>query len=79
MRLGNVRSRFWIEAVCAVLGGALLLLTLVSPQWIEQIFGIDPDAGSGALELGIAGGLLLFAAVSAWLARNELRLAASRY
>jgi len=28
-------------------------------DWVEQIFGIDPDFGSGALEMLIAGAVAL--------------------
>ncbi len=28
-------------------------------DWIEQVFGIDPDLGSGALEILIAGAVVL--------------------
>jgi hypothetical protein len=28
-------------------------------DWIEQIFGIDPDMGSGSLEMLIAGAVVL--------------------
>ena len=28
-------------------------------NWIEQIFGIDPDMGSGSLEMLIAGAVVL--------------------
>jgi len=39
-----------IETVLAVVFGALALLTFLAPQWIEAVFGADPDAGSGAAE-----------------------------
>jgi hypothetical protein len=75
MRLTGMRGRFWIEAFCAGLGVALLILTLFSREWIEVAFGVDPDGGSGALEIGIALALVAIAAVSATLARKEWRLA----
>ena len=28
-------------------------------DWIEQLFGIDPDLGSGALEMLIAGAVVI--------------------
>jgi len=28
-------------------------------DWVEQLFGIDPDFGSGALEMLIAGAVVL--------------------
>ncbi len=28
-------------------------------DWIEQLFGIDPDMGSGSLEILIAGAIVL--------------------
>jgi hypothetical protein len=68
-----LRKRFWIEAVCGGLGAALFVLTLVSKEWIEVIFGVDPDHGSGALEVTISVGLLAVAAVSSVLARREWR------
>jgi hypothetical protein len=73
-----VRRRFWIEAFCALVGAALFVLTLFSREWIELAFGVDPDGGSGALEIGIAIALLAGAALSAALARHEWRLAEAR-
>lgn len=69
----SLRKRFWFEICCGVLGGVLFVLTLISKEWIEEIFGVDPDQGSGALEWGITFGLLGVAAVSFVLARREYR------
>jgi hypothetical protein len=41
---------FWIEAILAAANALLLVLTLVWEDWIEIVFGIDPDNHSGSLE-----------------------------
>jgi hypothetical protein len=69
------RGRFGIEVTLAILGAALFMLTLVRRDWIEEVFGVDPDRGSGALELLIAGALLTVALTAGWLARSEWRRA----
>ena len=73
MNVNGVRGRFWIEVVSGAIGVVLLALTLVNPQWIELVFNVDPDEGSGALELGISAVFLAMAVTSAFLARSELR------
>ncbi len=40
------------------------MLTLLLPDWIEIVFGVDPDSGSGLLEWTLVG---LLAAVTAAL------------
>lgn len=40
-------------------------------DWIEQLFGIDPDMGSGSLELLIAGAVVL---VVVGIAVSRLRM-----
>jgi len=62
----------------AGLSGALCLLTLVAPDWIELLVGVDPDAGSGALEWGIVGALAAVALACAIAARFERRRLHSR-
>jgi hypothetical protein len=73
MALKPVRKRFWFEISCGVIGAVLLVMTLISKEWIEEIFGVDPDGGSGALEWAITLGLLVVAAASFLLARREYR------
>jgi hypothetical protein len=67
-----VRRRYWCESVCAVLAFALALLTLISREWIEELFGVDPDGGSGAFEWLIVIGLLLITVASTVAARYEV-------
>jgi ABC-type thiamin/hydroxymethylpyrimidine transport system permease subunit len=75
----RLRARVRIEVVLAVISAALCALTLVFPEWIEELTGLEPDAGSGALEWLVAGVFLVAAVVAAVLARRDYRrLAADR-
>lgn len=67
----RLRRRFWIEAGLATVTGLLAIITLISREWIEMVFGIDPDNGSGALEWAIVGVLALVCVVLAATARWE--------
>jgi hypothetical protein len=69
----RLRRRLRIEVVLAVSSAVLCILTLVTPEWIEALTGLEPDSGSGALEWVIAGIFLVAAVVSAVLARRDYR------
>jgi hypothetical protein len=69
----NVRARFWIEAGLAALSGCLSVITLAWRDWLEIVFGIDPDNGSGALEWLMVTVVLSALVVFATLARLEWR------
>jgi hypothetical protein len=75
----SVRRRFWIEIALAVVTAVLTVVTLISHEWIELVFHVDPDAGSGALEwatvIALAAATLLFSA----LARVEWRRSVGAY
>jgi hypothetical protein len=73
-RLGLV---FWSESAIASAGTLLAALTLVWPDWIESVTGLDPDRHSGTLEWLIAVGCCLAAAVASVLARREWRRVAA--
>jgi hypothetical protein len=68
-----MRLRFWFEVALAVGTWFLLALTLAAPDWIEVVFGVDPDAGSGALEWLIVAAMALSSVALTLVARAELR------
>lgn len=69
-RLGKA---FWIESVLALGSAALLMVTLITRTWIEEIFKVDPDQGNGSLEWIIVGVALMVTVASITLARGEWR------
>jgi len=72
----TVRARFWLELALGSATAALAVLTAVSGEWIELLFGVDPDGGDGSLEWAIVAALLLATLLSWWLAHAEWRRAA---
>jgi len=57
--------RMIVEFVLAGIFLVLAIVTAVNPQWIETVFSVDPDRGSGALEwiiVAVFGILALIAA-----------------
>jgi len=67
----QLRTRFWIESALAGASAFLFALTLVWKDWIEAIFGVDPDHSSGSLEWAIVAALLVVTLVATLLARAE--------
>lgn len=67
MQQTRVRRRFWVESVFAIVTGLVALLTIIQHDWLE-VFGIEPDAGNGSVELliilGLAALTVLFAAAA---------------
>ena len=72
----QLRPLLWIEAVLALGNIALLSMTVVWKDWIELVFKVDPDAGSGAVEWSIMVVTLLLTVVFLALARSEWHRAA---
>jgi hypothetical protein len=75
MRWSRLRRRFWVDNALAIASGALAIATLVQPDWLEAVFGIDPDASSGALEWGLTVILAATSLAGGWLAGVEWRRA----
>jgi hypothetical protein len=73
----GLRLRFYPETVLGLFTGVMCVMTLVSHQWIEALFRVDPDQGSGLVEWLIVGGLLAVTVVMGALARAEWRRAAA--
>ncbi|MGW0765649.1 ABC transporter permease [Streptomyces sp. NPDC002676] len=71
----NMRTRGRLEAIAACVSGLLFLVTLVWPDWIERVFGVDPDAHSGAVEWAVVALALCATIVFSLLARGEYRRA----
>ena len=69
----DVRLRFWFEVGLAAVSLFLLVLTIAWPEWIEEIFGIEPDGGNGMAEWGIVVVFAVATAALALTARREWR------
>jgi hypothetical protein len=70
---GTVRKRFWVEFILACVSGGLTVLTLLWHNWIELLFGFEPDGGDGSFEWGLVVVLLIMTVVFSALARMEWR------
>lgn len=69
----RLRGRFWIEAGLSILSLLLAICTILVPQWIEVLFGVEPDEGSGSFEVLITVIAIAVTAVFALAARFEWR------
>jgi hypothetical protein len=62
-----------IETTLTIISILLAVLTTISAEWIEELTGFEPDAGSGALEFGLPIVFAVAAVTFALLARHDLR------
>jgi len=73
-RASNVsRRRLRLEVGLATLSALLFFATLLWPEWIEIVFGIDPDFGNGSFEWLIMELTVISAVVAIFLARADWR------
>jgi hypothetical protein len=45
-----LRWHFWLETSMALVTGILFVITLVQRDWIEIVFGVDPDSRRAVLQ-----------------------------
>ena len=67
----RLRNWFWVEIVLGSATAILAIITAIWHEWIEIIFGVDPDSGNGALEWGIVTALAAATVLLGLLARAE--------
>ena len=70
------RGRRVLFAFETVLGGgalALAMITVIRPDWLEIVFGVDPDRHSGSFEWLIVGICVAIAAIFGIAARAQWR------
>jgi hypothetical protein len=73
----GLRLWFYLEAILGILAAVLFVVTLINQEWIETIFNVDPDQGSGALEWIVVAGLAVVAIALGLAARYEWRRASA--
>jgi hypothetical protein len=73
MNRRHVRIRLWFEVGLAVASAGLFIVTLFWHDWVELIFHVDPDEGSGLLEVGLTLATALVSLLFAMTARAEWR------
>jgi hypothetical protein len=64
-----------LEFVLAGVFTVLAVLTVFVPTWIEEVFKIEPDMGSGALEWMVVAAFGVLAVVAALRGRHHYRAA----
>ena len=68
------RFLYWIEVGAALLSAFLAVLSVLWKDWIELLFDVDPDNGSGALEFGLALAFAAVALILSLVARRQHRV-----
>jgi hypothetical protein len=69
----NIQVRFWGECALAGLAAVIAVLTAIWPDWIELLFGADPDGGDGSAEWGVVVAFAVIAILFALVARFEFK------
>ena len=70
--------RTQLETAVSVISGGLALLTVISPSWIEELTGLEPDDGNGVIEWLFVAAFAAIAVALGLLARRDYLLARAR-
>ncbi|MEO6713905.1 MAG: hypothetical protein ABIM89_10800 [Mycobacteriales bacterium] len=73
MPLANRSRRSLLLLSLTVMTGAMTVVTALSAEWIEAIFGFEPDGGTGEWEWVIVAALALVTATLALATRASWR------
>lgn len=71
----KLSRRTSVEAALAIIAGVNLVLTALWREWIEVIFRVDPDGGSGSVERALLIGSAVAFALFVGLAARDWRTA----
>lgn len=71
----GLRYRFWVESILGSITGVVAVVTLFWHDWIEAVFGVDPDKANGSAEWLVVLILLILTGALAVGARLEWRRA----
>ena len=71
----GLRYRFWLESILGSISAVVAVVTLFWHDWIEAVFGVDPDKGNGSAEWLVVLILLILTVALAVGARLEWRRA----
>jgi DMSO/TMAO reductase YedYZ heme-binding membrane subunit len=71
----GLRYRFWLESILGSITGVVAVVSLFWHDWIEAVFGVDPDKGNGSAEWLVVLILLILTVALAIGARLEWRRA----
>lgn len=63
--------RWRLKFALAGLFVIVAVLTAATPDWIEVVFHVDPDAGNGSLEWALVAGFGALAAIAAMMGRRH--------
>jgi hypothetical protein len=70
---GASRVRIWVETIIGLAAAVLAIVTIFWKDWLEAVFGWDPDRHSGSTKWLIVLSLAVLAAILLPLARWERR------